>query len=173
MNVKSLFCDASGVLNPGSRNVCWQNSVCSTHGFLAMDDLQSHSRSLQWRSSGAHFEMRRAISHSGVRAVDLPREPSRYRGLPCCAGRQALSHGTASAGRPLDFGRCQRDAGLAHLRGVRAAIDRSSPMVCCSGQPRARVCWAIWPLAAYRMLRVLPSSSVTLVCKTLPLGLKA
>src|ERR1700694_2584119 len=51
----------------------------------------------------------RAVSRDGVRAIDLSREPARYRSLSVDAGNKALSHGLSRTRPALDAGRCQRE----------------------------------------------------------------
>ena len=75
------------------------------------------------RRSGANAVLCRAIPSDGVRATDLPRKPARYRSLPVGASLETLPHGLSRAGPAIDAGRCQRDARLAHLRGVRPPAD--------------------------------------------------
>jgi hypothetical protein len=100
-----------------------QNAFRPTHGFSALEHLYADCCALRWRRSGANAVLCRAIPSDGVRATDLPREPARYRGLPVGSSLEALPHGLSRAGPAIDAGRCQRDARLAHLRGVRPPAD--------------------------------------------------
>src|ERR1700680_3304107 len=100
-----------------------QNAFPSTHGFSAVEHLYADCRALRWRRSGANVVLCRAISSDGVRTTDLPGEPARYRSLPVGPSLEALLHGLSRAGPAIDSGRCQRDARLAHLRGVRSPAD--------------------------------------------------
>ena len=67
---------------------------------------------------GAKAGLCRAIPRDGVCATDLSREPARYRGLPIGARVENLSHWFSRAGPTINSGRRERDARLAHLRGL-------------------------------------------------------
>ncbi len=56
-----------------------------------------------------------AVSRDGVRAIDLSREPARYRSLSVGAGGKDVPHGVSRTDQALDTGRCQREPRLAHL----------------------------------------------------------
>src|ERR1700716_4472464 len=100
-----------------------QDAFRATHGFYAVEHLYADRYALRRRRSGANAVLCRAIPSDGVRATDLPRKPARYRSLPVGASLETLPHGLSRAGPAIDAGRCQRDARLAHLCGVRPPAD--------------------------------------------------
>ena len=93
-----------------------QNAVRPAHGFSALEHFRTDCCALWWRRSGADALLRRAIPSDGVRAIDLSREPARYRGLPVGSSPKTLSHGFSRTGPTIDAGGRERDARLAHLR---------------------------------------------------------
>src|SRR5579863_928906 len=74
----------------------------------ATDGSSSHSRvsqmcaTLRRQLPGAKFFLLGPVSVHGVRPVDLPREPARYRRLPALAGPATLSLGHSGHGVAQD-----------------------------------------------------------------------
>ena len=66
--------------------------------------------------SGADALLRRAIPSDGVRAIDLSREPARYRGLT--VGSSPKSHGFSRTGPTIDPGGRERGARLFTLNSL-------------------------------------------------------
>src|SRR6202051_3349285 len=95
-----------------------QNAFRPADGFSAVEHLHADCCALRRRCSGADAVLCRAIPRDGVCATDLSREPARYRSLLVASTLEALPHGLSRTGAAIDAGRCQRDARLAHLRGV-------------------------------------------------------
>ena len=124
LNGKRRFWQSSGI-SPGDGHEPWQNAVCATDGFSALDDLHPHRRSTWWRPLREAARVYRAIPGDGLCATDLPRESARHRGLSVGAGRQALPHGLPARDQTLDARRCQRDAGLAHPCRICPVPDRA------------------------------------------------
>src|ERR1700678_421980 len=100
-----------------------QNAFRPAGGFSALEHLHADCCALRRRRSGADAVLCRAIPRDGVCATDLSREPARYRSLLVGSSLEALPHGLSRTGAAIDAGGCQRDARLAHLRGVRPAAD--------------------------------------------------
>src|SRR3984893_19418994 len=96
-----------------------QNAFCPTDGFSALEHLHAGCRALRWRCSGTNAVLRGAIPSDGVCATDLSGKPARHRSLPVGSSLEALPHGLSPTGAAIDAGRCQRDARLADLRGLR------------------------------------------------------
>ena len=78
---------------------------------------------LCWRAQGQELLVSRSVSVHGVRAVDLSREPARYRGEPAGAISQALSSGDSRQRGAQHACQRQCDARLAYLREFRRAVD--------------------------------------------------
>src|ERR1017187_1262440 len=72
------------------------------------------------------------VTGDGLRATHLSRESARYRVLPACATKQAVSHGIPRQSLALDFGRREQIPRLAYLR-------RFCPGVDCDRPPLARL----------------------------------
>ena len=112
-----------------------QNAFRPADGFSALEHFCADCCPLRWRRPGANAVLCRAIPRDGVRATDLSREPARYRSLPVGPRVETLSHGFSRAGPTIDSGRRQRDARLAHLRGVRSPSDCPSEEALCQRKP--------------------------------------
>ena len=104
-----------------------EDTVCADHGLSPVEDLSSARFSIRRKSSYSHTSLRRTLSCPRVCAVDVSGKPARHRGLSLGTICQAVSHGPSIAGQTIHPGRCQRTTGLAHLRGVCATVDRTSP----------------------------------------------
>jgi len=91
---------------------------------LAADDVSSLRGPLRRGAQDQALHMPRAVSVSGVCAADLSGKSSRYRSMPACASREALSHGDSQPHLAQHFGGCERSSGLAYLRRLRPTIDR-------------------------------------------------
>src|SRR3954453_21985204 len=85
-----------------------QDAVLPTDGFPSVEHLCADRRALWRRSAGADPVLRRALSGDGLRAADLPGEPTRYRDLSVGSAFEALWHGLPRTGAALDARRCQR-----------------------------------------------------------------
>ena len=110
---------------PGGGNEYRQDFVCPTHGLFAMDHVRSYRRPLRRQPPSANLFVRRTLPSHGLCATDLAGKPARHRSQLVGASPQALPPGLPRAGSSLDSGRCQRNARLAKVRGVRSAVDRS------------------------------------------------
>src|SRR5258708_40341451 len=108
-----------------------QNTFRPTDGFSAVEHLRADCCALRRRCSDTNAVLCRAIPSDGVCATDLSREPARYRSLPVGSSLEALPHGLSRTGAAIDAGPCQRDARLAHLRGVRPAADCPGEQALC------------------------------------------
>src|SRR5256886_12481085 len=73
-----------------------------------------------------------SVFDDGLRSVDLPRKPSRYRGVPSLTAGETLPPGLPRSRVSLDAGRCQRESRLAHLRRFRPSAHRHCATVVCS-----------------------------------------
>ena len=139
LNRERAISVALGLSEPWGCDESWQDAVCATDGFFAMEDLSSDRRSLRRRSLREVDDMRRSIPRDGLCATDLPREPARHRGLSVGTGCQALPHGVRARDQALDAGRCQRDARLAHPCRIRPVPDRAGAQALPRRELRHRV----------------------------------
>jgi hypothetical protein len=132
LNIKlvqsSGFCSGDG-------DAYWQDSVCPTHGFFALDPVHTYRRPLRWQPPGTNFFLCRTVSGDGLCAADLPGKLARHRSLPLGPSAQAVPPGLSGAGSALDAGRCQRIPRLAHLCGICSAPDCASQKTVCPGRP--------------------------------------
>ena len=112
-----------------------QDAFRPADGFSALEHFCADCCPLRWRRPGPNALLCRAIPRDGVRATDLSREPARYRGLPIGARVETLSHRFSRAGPTINSGRRQRDARLAHLRGIRSPSDCPSEEALCQRKP--------------------------------------
>src|SRR5271165_3136391 len=110
------------------------------HRLLAVNQLSSRPgvpslrRALSGRPPVARFHLLGSVSGDGLRPVDLSGKSARHRSLFGFVAGQAVSLGIPWQGGSLDAGGCERIAGLAHLRRLRAQADcHRTPTVC----PRA------------------------------------
>src|SRR5713226_1888825 len=102
-----------------------KDAVLAADGLLALEHVRADRRALSRRSLGAELSVCRAIPGHGVRPTDLPRELARYRGVPVGSAREALAYGLSRTSPAFDPRGREPDPRLAHLRGVRAAADRT------------------------------------------------
>src|SRR6266436_7211290 len=102
LNAVAPFHHPFGFGSAGGWNVHWQNAVRAGHGVPAVEDVSPFGGALRGGLSGAHTVLRRSISDHGLRAIDLSREPARYRSLSRRAGEQALPHGHQRGRGTLD-----------------------------------------------------------------------
>ena len=102
---------------------CRSYHLGATHRIFAAQRISEMRRPIQWRRKLARLLLLGSISGDGLRAMDLPRESARHRGLPGGHGREARSHGLSRPGPAFHPGRCQRHARLAHGRRLRADPD--------------------------------------------------
>src|SRR6266436_3201666 len=80
----------------------------------------------------------RSVPVHGIRTVDLPREPARYRSVSACPALQALSPRDSCDGGPQYPGQCERGARLAHPCRLRAEPDRHRTAAVCRRGLRCR-----------------------------------
>src|ERR1017187_1747355 len=96
------ICDACRFELPGVTHERRQDAVRASHGVRAMEDLWAHHRAASRRRPGANPELRRGVSHHGLRAAHLARVAARYRDLHGSQPGEAVSHGTGVAAGSLD-----------------------------------------------------------------------
>src|SRR5262249_3091953 len=100
-----------------------QAGLRSTHGLPSAARVRRVYATVWWPSPAARLLVSRSVSLSGVRSIDLPREPARHRDVSACLSAQALSCRLPGAGLPEHLGRCQPDSRLAYLRRLRPSPD--------------------------------------------------
>src|SRR5664280_3051867 len=93
--------------------------------------VSSLRRALLGRPPAARFHLLGPVSGDGLRPVDLSRKSARHRSLLGFVTGQAVSLGIPWQGGALDAGGCERIAGLAHLRRVRAEADYNRTRAVC------------------------------------------
>ena len=71
----------------------WSHRLRAAHVPCLADHLPTVRRSLPWRILGVQLLLLGPVSGDGLRSVDLPREPARYRSMPSLGERQVVSHG--------------------------------------------------------------------------------
>lgn len=119
------FRHPSGFGSAGGRDEHRQDPVRPDHGLPAVEDLSPDRGALPGRSSGADAFLRRAVPLHGLCPAHLSGESARHRSVPVGPGGKALPHGISTADQPLDVGRCQRSARLAHLCRLRPGADHA------------------------------------------------
>src|SRR5499426_4730942 len=99
-----------------------QADLCAVDGASATDNLPSLCGTLRWTSQGQAFHLFGSIPVDGVCAIDLSREPQRYRGVSSRPVLQALSLGLSQPGSAQHPGQRQRNSGLAYLLRIRTGL---------------------------------------------------
>ena len=107
----------------------------------------------------------RSVSLHGLRSIDLPREPARYRGLPTRTEGQALPYGYPGRCLQKYSRRCKRGTRLAHLRRLCPIPDRycpstSMPTRSWGSTPPRSISVFRFSLGRSSVLPSLPSSSI-------------
>src|ERR1700690_4479330 len=90
LNTNQLMGNPFGTDISGGAYVYRQNPVCPDYGFSSLEHISSYCRSLWRRPSYSHVPLHGAVSHPGIRPVDVSGESSRYRGMPVGPGVEAL-----------------------------------------------------------------------------------
>ena len=104
--------------------------VRRSNRFLATDRLPSQipiqqmRPTLSWKQPSATLFLSRSVPVHGIRAVDLPRESSRYRNLPAFYATQTLSCRVPGKHVPKHARRSQRKSRLADLCRLRPRSGR-------------------------------------------------
>src|SRR5277367_3155588 len=123
-NSKSTICAPAKSFFVGRAHARRQVDFRPADRVLAADNVSSLCRPLWWGTQDQTFHVPRAVSVSGVCAVDLSGKSSRYRSLPAGASREAVSHGDSQPRLAQHFGGCERGSGLAYLRRLCPTLDR-------------------------------------------------
>src|SRR3989338_4278783 len=100
-----------------------QNYFHPSHGASAASGVSQMRPALPRRLQNKNIFMPRSISGDGLRAVELPGKPARYRSLPSGHEQQTLSHGNPRRDFPEQLGPCQRNTRLAHLGRLCSSLD--------------------------------------------------
>ena len=114
--------------------------VRRSNRFLATDRLPSQipiqqmRPTLSWKQPSATLFLSRSVPVHGIRAVDLPRESSRYRNLPAFYATQTLSCRVPGKHVPKHARRSQRESRLADLCRLRSGVNCQSPQALCQRQ---------------------------------------
>lgn len=117
--------------------------VRRSNRFLATDRLPSQipiqqiCPTLSWQQPSATFLLSRSVPVHGIRAVDLPRESSRYRNLPAFHATQTLSCRVPGQHVSKHTRRSQRESRLADLCRLRSSVNCQSQKALCQRQ--------LWP----------------------------
>jgi len=109
--------------------------------------VSSLRRAVWRRCATARILLLGPVSVDSLCTTDLSRWPSRHRSLSALSGRQALPHGVSRPRSALYAGRCQRRAGLAHLRRLRSGVDRSLYAL---DSTTIDLCLSLFPWAKFR-----------------------
>src|SRR3989338_1214044 len=121
LNLPACYCDA---FQQGASNEYGQNNLFPSHGIPADVRIPQMRRTLSWRTKNIKILMSRSVFEHSLRAVDVSREPSRYRVLFALNVRASVSHGLQGKDFPEHAGRCKRKTRLANLRRL---CDDSDP----------------------------------------------
>src|SRR2546423_14319141 len=106
--------------SPGRRHEQRTKPIFATHRPLTQTRVSSVRATLRWQPSDTQFFLLGSVSVHDVRAVDLPRESARHRGLPAFATTAALSSGNSWPRLTRPLGRGPRNPQLADRRRFRA-----------------------------------------------------
>src|SRR5271166_2000876 len=87
-------------------NERWAHCLFPTDRVPSSSRVPAVHRPLLWSSLPEEAVVLGSISRHGLRPVDLPREPTRHRGVPALHRREALSHGIPQPCGTLDAGGC-------------------------------------------------------------------
>src|SRR5450432_1751567 len=107
-------------------------------GLPPLEHIHAAGRALSWRFLGSNIALRRTVPSDGLCPTDVPGKPARHRGVPVGPAREALSYGLSWTGPPFDTGGCQSNPQLAHLRGIRPAVDCTGEAALCGRKPVGR-----------------------------------
>src|SRR2546430_5829316 len=110
----------------------WPNRIFTADQLPSRSRVSSLCRPLRRGPPTAGVLLLGSVSDDGLRSVDLPRKPSRYRGVPSLPAGETLPPGLPRSRVSLDAGRCQRESRLAHLRRFCPSADRYCATVVCS-----------------------------------------
>ena len=103
--------------------------------FLPWSTFARIVAALRWRRPGADAVLCRAIPRDGVRAIDLSREPARYRSLPVGSCPETLSHGFSRAGPTIDVWRTRTRRATGAFTRISLIADRPSEEALCRRKP--------------------------------------
>lgn len=107
----------------GLRRSARQMTERTGQGVRRVKDLRADRRATQWVCGHPQAGLRRAVWCHGLRAAQLARAASRYRGLPEVQSAKAIPHGAEGATCSLDEFRRAEPARRAHLRRTGSAAD--------------------------------------------------
>src|SRR6266513_1729008 len=103
----------------------WPNRIFTVDQLPSRSPVSSLCRPLRRGPPTAGVLLLGSVSDHALRSVDLPRKPSRYRGVPSLPAGKTLPPGLPRSRVSLDAGRCQRESRLAHLRRFRPSAHRA------------------------------------------------
>src|SRR5829696_1605553 len=117
----------------------WQIDLCATDGLSSCQSFSTLCQTLPGRLQTQDFFLLGSISLHGLRAAHLSGEFARYRSLPACATKQALSSRHSWPSLAQHSGPCELGARLAHLRRPCASVDYPRPRALRGRQLRRRI----------------------------------
>src|SRR5258707_4561590 len=109
------------------RDATAENGFYSAHGVGSPLHLSPPGDATSWRLQSLPAFVLGPVSLSGLRAVDLSREPAGHRSLPALAVFAALPPRDSRLGFPQYAGPRQRASALADVRRSGRAPHRQSP----------------------------------------------
>ncbi len=117
---------------PGQRSyVHGQSRLFSSHGTFTMAYISSLCSTLSRRPQDSILFLSRSVSMHGICPVNLPRKPTRYRGLLTCSTQQVVSHGHSRRHLPKHPVECQQSQRLAHLCRFRSVFNTDRTQALC------------------------------------------
>ena len=92
-----------------------KNSVFANTRFYPKASIQNLCKSLQRQLSSQIFLMLRPISDDGIRTINLPRKPKRYRNLLKSFASKTLSLWLSRQSFSKQFSKCKREEGIPNI----------------------------------------------------------
>lgn len=128
LKISSNACHTLPTTSPGKDSYVRRIArLHPSHELHASEKLPSMRREVSGQFQRQKLFMSRSVSSHGFRTVDLPREPSGYRGLSPIPEQEALPYGHTWQGITKHLSRGKRNPRLAYLCRLRPLPDRYRP----------------------------------------------